>query len=67
MANKYMTEQEVQEITKAFEDKGYRVIKIKRWHEGEQPYVTITRGSLERLGEASEFGRTLGVVVCQPC
>lgn len=67
MANKYMTAQEVQDITKAFESKGYQVIKVKRWHEGETPYVTITRGSLERLTEASEFGRTLGVLVSQPC
>ena len=67
MANKYMTEQEVREITKAFEAQGYDVIKIKRWHEGEEPYVTITRGSLERLTKASEFGRTLGVLVSQPC
>ena len=67
MANRYMTEQEEQQITKAFKAQGYDVIKVKRWHEGEAPYVTITRGSLERLKEASEFGRTLGVIVSQPC
>lgn len=67
MANRHMTDQEVNDITKAFEAKGYRVIRVKRWHEGEKPYVTITRGSDKRLEEASEFGRTLGVIVSQPC
>ena len=67
MANRHMTDQEVQGITKAFESKGYAVIRVKRWQEGGTPYVTITRGSGKRLEEASEFGRSLGVIVAQPC
>ena len=54
------------EIKKAFENKGYTVIKIKHWRDDESTYVTITRGNNERLKKASEFGRTLGVIVSQP-
>ena len=66
MAKKIIVENE-KELRKAFEEKGYPVLEVKKWHEDGDTYVTITRGSYERLGEASEFGRTLGVIVAQPC
>lgn len=53
-----------EELRRAFEDKGYRVIGIKTWKSGDT-YVTIK--DREKLAEASEFGRTLGVIVSTPC
>lgn len=42
-----------------FEEKGYKVVAIRRF--GDSVYVEIT--DRRKLEEASEFGRTLGVTV----
>lgn len=51
------------ELRQAFEEQGYHVIKIKRWGDGDT-YVTIS--DRDKLAEASEFGRTLGVITATP-
>lgn len=61
MIKEYTTE----ELRKAFEEKGYSVIKIKTWRSDGETYVTIR--NRDKLIEASEFGRTLGVIVSTPC
>lgn len=53
------------ELRQAFEAEGYSVIKIKQWRSSGEIYVTIRERS--KLEEASEFGRTLGVIVATPC
>ena len=57
------------EVMKAFEDKGYRVIKVIENKRTGGYRVVITRGSYDRLREATEFGMTLAGVeqVEQPC
>lgn len=53
------------ELRQAFEKEGYTVLKIKQWRPNDQPYVTIRER--DKLIEASEFGRRLGVIVATPC
>lgn len=60
-----MTTYTTEELTKMFEDKGYSVIKIKTWRSSGDTYVYIRNRS--KLTEASEYGRTLGVIVATPC
>lgn len=48
------------QLRDAFEEQGYKVVKVKRWRDGDV-YVEIRDRS--KLVEASEYGRTLGVIV----
>ena len=60
-----MTTYTAEELTKMFEDKGYSVIRVKTWRSSGDTYVYIRNRS--KLVEASEYGRTLGVIVATPC
>lgn len=60
-----MTNYTAEELTKMFEDKGYSVIRVKTWRSSGDTYVYIRNRS--KLVEASEYGRTLGVIVATPC
>lgn len=60
-----MTKYTAEELTKMFEDKGYSVIRVKTWRSSGDTYVYIRNRS--KLVEASEYGRTLGVIVATPC
>ena len=53
------------QLIEAFEQKGYSVIKVKHWSSSGDTYVYIRNRS--KLVEASEFGRTLNVIVATPC
>ena len=54
-----------EELRQMFEDKGYSVIKVIQRRPDSDTYVCIRNRS--KLTEASEFGRTLGVIVSTPC
>lgn len=60
-----MTKYTDEQLREMFENKGYSVIKIKTWRSSGDTYVYIRNRN--KLTEASEYGRILGVIVATPC
>jgi hypothetical protein len=52
------------ELEQAFRAKGYRVIKVK--YSKTYNETTVVIRDRDKLAEASEFGRSLGVTVATP-